>query len=85
MYPPPYGYQCVTAWWPICRATGTCGASHQWQVGRVAPWVPVRFRMLPLVFVFISPSHFRVYNKTFLREFFLIALLFSEGFDDILK
>nr|DAZ33747.1 MAG TPA: hypothetical protein [Caudoviricetes sp.] len=27
------GYQCVTAWWPICRATGTCGASHQWGEG----------------------------------------------------
>lgn len=23
------------------------GASHQWQVDRVAPWVPVRLRMLP--------------------------------------
>ena len=29
----------------LCRATGTCGASHQWQVDRGAPWVPVRLRM----------------------------------------
>ena len=98
MYPPPYGRQCVTSWWPIrsrrsyrflhgftnrienggqvtrkvpwlisyqlasvrperypsvrhaeLMHTGDdpvmCGASHQWQVDRVAPWVPVRFRM----------------------------------------
>nr|DAF48353.1 MAG TPA: hypothetical protein [Podoviridae sp. ctUYJ6]DAT26911.1 MAG TPA: hypothetical protein [Caudoviricetes sp.] len=25
-----------------------CGAYHQWKMGRVAPWVPVRFRMRPL-------------------------------------
>lgn len=23
----------------------SCGAYHQWQMGGVAPWVPVRFRM----------------------------------------
>lgn len=27
---------------------GTCDAYHQWQMDRVAPWVPVRFRMRTL-------------------------------------
>nr|DAG71989.1 MAG TPA: hypothetical protein [Caudoviricetes sp.] len=26
-----------------------CGAYHQWQMDRVAPWVPVRFRDVPLI------------------------------------
>ena len=27
---------------------GTCDAYHQWQMDRVAPWVPVRFRVCRL-------------------------------------
>ena len=40
------------------RPAMLCGASHQWQVDRAAPWVPVRFRMLRFhtVFSFLEPS-----------------------------
>ena len=38
-----------------------CGASHQWQVDRVAPWVPVRFRMRRLYLV-LSPKDISRYG-----------------------